>query len=80
MLSPAPGVFHRDVQSTKFFSEPPAYTALHVDAVAKLRGHEWEGLEQLMEQSASVRRPLSGQCNGKAFSDFHDGDDPPVCF
>ncbi len=62
-------------KTPKFFSEPPAYTALHIDAVGKLHGQEWDALEQLMEQSASVRQPLSGQCNGKAFSDFHDGDD-----
>jgi type VI secretion system protein ImpE len=62
-------------KTPKFFSEPPAYTALHIDAVTRLRSNEWEALEQLMENSAGVRQPLSGQCNGKAFREFHDGDD-----
>jgi type VI secretion system protein ImpE len=62
-------------RTPKFFSEPPAYTALHIEAAAKLNANQIDEMEKLLDESAEVRNPVKGQCGGAAFNDFHDGDD-----
>lgn len=62
-------------KTPKFLAEPPAYTSLHVDAAAKLRANDFAELERLLDESGKIRQPITGQCNGKAFADFQDGDD-----
>jgi type VI secretion system protein ImpE len=69
------GFFTGVNRTPKFFSEPPSYTALHIDATAKLRENNFGEVETLLEQSAGERSPVSGQCAGKPFEDFRDGDD-----
>lgn len=59
----------------RFLSEPPAYAALHIEAVTKLRENEFAALEKLLEDSASVHKSLKGHNNGIPFEDFRDGDD-----
>ncbi len=59
----------------KFLSEPPGYAAFHIEAVTKLRENEFEGLEKLLDESASSRKSLRGHNDGNPFEDFRDGDD-----
>jgi type VI secretion system protein ImpE len=69
------GYFTGANRTPKFFSEPPSYTALHIDATAKLRDNNVAEVVKLLEQSAEERRPVGGQCAGAPFEDFRDGDD-----
>jgi type VI secretion system protein ImpE len=69
------GFFTGVNRTPKFFSEPPSYAALHIDAAVKLRENKVEEVEKLLEQSAGERHPVGGHCAGKPFDDFHDGDD-----
>jgi type VI secretion system protein ImpE len=62
-------------RTPKFFAEPPAYTALHIEAAAKLHANQLDEMEKLLDDSAEARRPVPGQCADKVFGDFHDGDD-----
>jgi type VI secretion system protein ImpE len=59
----------------KFFSEPPAYTALHLKALSSLRADNVQEVEQLLDESAALRQPATGARNGVAFNDFRDADD-----
>jgi type VI secretion system protein ImpE len=59
----------------KFLSEPPAYTALHLQAVAELRVEKFTEIEKLLDESASARGSLKGAKDGNPFSDFKDADD-----
>jgi type VI secretion system protein ImpE len=69
------GFFTGANRTPKFFTEPPSYTALHIEAVAKLRDDKVEEVTELLERSAGERSPVAGQCAGKPFEDFRDGDD-----
>ena len=69
------GFFTGANRTPKFFFEPPSYTALHIDATAKLRESKFAEVGQLLEQSADQRSSVSGQCAGKPFDNFRDGDD-----
>jgi type VI secretion system protein ImpE len=62
-------------RAPKFFAEPPVYTALHVDATAKLRENQAEPLEKLLQESERSRSAVKGLNNGRPFEDFKDGDD-----
>ncbi len=62
-------------RTPKFFSEPPAYAALHIDAVAKLTENKIEQLEQSLGESGRAQSPVKGENDGKPFESFRDGDD-----
>jgi type VI secretion system protein ImpE len=68
-------LFAGENRTPKFFSEPPGYTPLHIDATAKLRENNFEELEKLLKESGHIRNPVKGQKEGNPFDDFHDGDD-----
>jgi type VI secretion system protein ImpE len=59
----------------RFFAEPPPYTALHMEALAKARANDPDRVETLLEESAALRQPVAGANGGAAFNDFHDADD-----
>lgn len=69
------GFFTGAHRTPKFFSDPPAYAALHMDAIAKLRENKVEQLEQLLEESRHMQSPVKGSNDGKPFEGFRDGDD-----
>ena len=69
------GFYSGASRTPKFFFEPPSYTALHIDATAKLREGKFNEVAELLEQSADERSSVSGQCAGKPFDNFRDGDD-----
>jgi type VI secretion system protein ImpE len=62
-------------RTPKFFSEPPVYAALHIEAVAKLAENKVEQVEQLLEESARLQSPVKGENDSKRFEGFRDGDD-----
>jgi type VI secretion system protein ImpE len=68
-------VFTGAQHAPKFFSEPPAYAALHIDAVAKLTEDKIAQLEQLLEESGRMQSSVKGEKDGKPFENFRDGDD-----
>jgi type VI secretion system protein ImpE len=59
----------------KFFSEPPAYAALHAEAVAQLRENRFDEFEELLTKSDDLYKPSKGSKDGTPFRDFKDGDD-----
>jgi type VI secretion system protein ImpE len=69
------GFFEGGQRAPKFFSEPPGYTALHLDAAAKLRENNLSDMEKLLEESRQLQNPVKGQRDGASFDDFRDGDD-----
>jgi type VI secretion system protein ImpE len=69
------GFFTGTNRMPKFFSEPPAYAAIHIEAAAKLRENQPEPLEKLLQEGERLRSPVRGESNGKRFGDFKDGDD-----
>jgi type VI secretion system protein ImpE len=69
------GFFTGSNRAPKFFSEPPPYAKLHIDAAAQLRESKWEELEKSLEDSEHMRMPIKGENDGKPFESFRDGDD-----
>ncbi len=59
----------------KFFSEPPAYAVLHVDAARKLNQNQVDEAETLLKASAGARPAIKGRADARPFADFCDGDD-----
>ena len=72
-------------RTPKFLCEPPKYTALHIEAVEKIRADAHEDLDHLLAESRTLRSPTAGTCNDQSFTEFRDGDDVlgpflEVCF
>ncbi len=59
----------------KFLLEPPPYTALHLEAVARLRENRLAEVEALLADTGGTRSPLKGQVDGKPFDELRDYDD-----
>lgn len=58
----------------KFFMEPPAYAALHLQAVAKHAENRAAEAEKLLQDAAQLRAPIAGRCGGAPFADITDCD------
>jgi type VI secretion system protein ImpE len=56
----------------KFFVEPPAYTALHLEAVTKNREGRLAEAESLLNEALQLRAPVAGQNSGVPFADMAD--------
>jgi len=57
-----------------FLLEPPAFAALHVAALHRLREGNAAEARALLTQAEEARPRMRGQVDGAAFSDFSDGD------
>jgi type VI secretion system protein ImpE len=58
----------------KFLLEPPAYAALHLEAVGRLRENRMDEVENLLVEGDQGRLPVAGQLDGKSFEDLRDCD------
>jgi len=58
----------------KFFMEPPAYAALHLQAVAKNREGRSAEVEDLLKEALQLRAPVAGQSSGAPFAEMTDCD------
>jgi type VI secretion system protein ImpE len=67
-------LFREGVQP-RFLFEPPAYTALHLEAVDRLRENRPADAARVLEASEEARAACPGQMDGGAFGDFRDEDD-----
>jgi type VI secretion system protein ImpE len=59
----------------KFLFEPPSYTALHLQALTKLKDQHFDEMEALLNESSKLQKNLPGQIDNVPFEDFRDGDD-----
>ncbi len=59
----------------KFLHEPPPYTTLHLDALARLLENRPGEAKALLEESSDSRPPLKGRIDGRSFEEFRDCDD-----
>lgn len=59
----------------KFLLEPPPYTSLHLEALARLVENRPGEAGALLEESNDSRPPLKGRIDGQSFEDFRDCDD-----
>lgn len=59
----------------KFLSEPPPYTALHLEAISKLRENRLSELETLLKKSEALRAHCRGRVDDQPFDDLRDYDD-----
>jgi len=57
-----------------FLLEPPAFAALHVAALHRLREGKSAEARVLLTEAAEVQPLVSGKVDGAPFSDFSDGD------
>jgi type VI secretion system protein ImpE len=58
-----------------FMMEPPAYAALHLEAIDRLRKNQPAQARTLLEQSEASRPRVKGRVADQPFSDFRDSDD-----
>jgi type VI secretion system protein ImpE len=58
-----------------FLFPPPAYAALHLDALTRVRENRPAAAKALIEQAESSRTPPKGRIDGSGFGDFRDSDD-----
>jgi type VI secretion system protein ImpE len=59
----------------KFLSEAPPYTHMHLEAITELRENRPARIDKLLEESETSRSKVSGNADGKPFSEFRDCDD-----
>jgi type VI secretion system protein ImpE len=57
-----------------FLLEPPAFAALHIAALHRLREGEPAEARVLLAQAEETQPQVSGTVDGQAFADFSDGD------
>src|SRR5512142_2311665 len=67
--------FRGEGRQPKFISEPPAYAALHIEAIRALKQNRAGEIESLLSESSRLRRPVSGARDGSRFEDIRDADD-----
>lgn len=56
-------------------TEPPAYVALHLAAINRLREGDATSARQLLDRAEEERPALAGRLNDKLFQEFRDSDD-----
>ena len=58
-----------------FMMEPPAYAALHLEAIECVRKGQPGHARALLEQAETSRPRVRGRADDRSFDDFRDGDD-----